>query len=156
MREDLGSDHNTIIGVFSHTPIIDELPTKTVMPYNKAYWEDINQTITNTMNYYTLNGEARLQNSCYSAQPETFLIGTSHYMAKPSAKFIGITFDTTLSFTNHFHTISLLARQRLLKLLLFLPLPTGHLHPPPSPSTTISIHHHQTVQHLRPCSTRVR
>ena len=30
--EDLESDHNTTIGVFSHTPLIDELPPQTVMP----------------------------------------------------------------------------------------------------------------------------
>ena len=43
--EDLGSDHNTIIGVFSHTPLINELPPPTVMLYHKADWKDINQTI---------------------------------------------------------------------------------------------------------------
>ena len=49
--EDLGSDHNTIIGVFSHTPLIDELPPQTVMLYHKADWKDINQTITNLINH---------------------------------------------------------------------------------------------------------
>ena len=34
-----------------------------------------------------------------------------------SAKFLGITFDTTLSFTKHFNAITNLARHRLLKLL---------------------------------------
>ena len=43
--EGLGSDHNTIIGVFSHTPLIDDLPE----------WKDINQTITNTMTNHTLD-----------------------------------------------------------------------------------------------------
>ena len=55
MGEDLGSDHNTIIGVFSHTPLIDELPPQTVMLYHKADWKDINQTITNTMTNHTLD-----------------------------------------------------------------------------------------------------
>ena len=40
--EDLGSDHNTIIGVFSHTPLIDELPPQTVILYHKADRKDIN------------------------------------------------------------------------------------------------------------------
>ena len=53
--EDLGSDHNTIIGVFSHTPLIDELPPQTVMLYHKADWKDINQTITTTMTNHTLD-----------------------------------------------------------------------------------------------------
>ena len=53
--EDLGSDNNTIIGVFSHTPLIDELPPPTVMLYHKADWKDINQTITNTMTNHTLD-----------------------------------------------------------------------------------------------------
>ena len=52
---DLGSDHNTIIGVFSYTPLIDELPTKTVMLYHKADWKNINNTITNTMTNHDLN-----------------------------------------------------------------------------------------------------
>ena len=46
--EDLGSDHNTIIGVFSHTPLIDELPPQTVMLCHKADWKDINQTTTHS------------------------------------------------------------------------------------------------------------
>ena len=53
--EDLGSDHNTVIGVFSHTPLIDELPPQTVMLYHKADWKDINQTITNIMTNHTLD-----------------------------------------------------------------------------------------------------
>ena len=53
--EDLGSDHNTIIGVFSHTPLIDELPPQTVMLYHKADWKHINQIITNTMTNHTLD-----------------------------------------------------------------------------------------------------
>ena len=53
--EDLGSDHNTIIGVFSHTLLIDKLPPQTVMLYHKADWKDINQTITNTMTNHTLD-----------------------------------------------------------------------------------------------------
>ena len=53
VRVDLGSDHSTIIGVFSHTPLIDELPPQTVMLYHKADWKDINQTITNTMTNHT-------------------------------------------------------------------------------------------------------
>ena len=53
--EDLGSDHNTIIGVFSHTTLIDELPPHTVMLYHKADWKDINLTITNTMTNHTLD-----------------------------------------------------------------------------------------------------
>ena len=53
--EDLGSDHNTIIGVFSYTPLIDEVPPQTVMLYHKADWKDINQTITNTMTNHTLD-----------------------------------------------------------------------------------------------------
>ena len=48
-------DHNTIIGVFSHTQLIDELPPQTVMLYHKADWKDINQTITNTMTKHTLD-----------------------------------------------------------------------------------------------------
>ena len=53
--EDLGSDHNTIIGVFSYTPLIDELPPLAVMLYHKADWKDINQTITNTMSNHILD-----------------------------------------------------------------------------------------------------
>ena len=53
--EHLGSDHNTIIGVFSYTPLIDELPPQTVMLYHKADWKDINQTMTNTMTNHTLD-----------------------------------------------------------------------------------------------------
>ena len=49
-----------------------------------------------------------------------------------TAKFLGITFDTTLSFTNHFHAITNLARHRLLKLLSI----STH---GPSPSTTIRL-----------------
>ena len=55
MVEYLGSDHNTIIGVFSHTPLIDELPPRTVMLYHKARWKDINKTIKNTMTNHTLD-----------------------------------------------------------------------------------------------------
>ena len=51
-----------------------------------------------------------------------------------SAKFLGITFDTTLSFTKHFHTITNLARHRLLKLLSISTSTHG-----PSPSTTIRL-----------------
>ena len=50
-----------------------------------------------------------------------------------SAKFLG-TFDTTLSFTNHFHAITNLARHRLLKLLSISTSTHG-----PSPSTTIRL-----------------
>ena len=53
---------------------------------------------------------------------------------KNSAKFLGITFDTTLSFTKHFHAISNLARHRLLKLLFLSTSIHG-----PSPSTTIRL-----------------
>ena len=53
--EDLGSEHNTIIGVFSHTPLIDELPPQTGMLYHKADWKYIKQTITNTMTNHTLD-----------------------------------------------------------------------------------------------------
>ena len=51
-----------------------------------------------------------------------------------SAKFLGITFDTTLSFTKHFHTVTNLARHRLLKLLSISTSTHG-----PSPSTTIRL-----------------
>ena len=51
-----------------------------------------------------------------------------------TAKFLGITFDTTLSFTNHFHAITNLARHRLLKLLSISTSTHG-----PSPSTTIRL-----------------
>ena len=50
------------------------------------------------------------------------------------AKFLGITFDTTLSFTKHFHAITNLARHRLLKLLSITTSTHG-----PSPSTTIRL-----------------
>ena len=53
---------------------------------------------------------------------------------RPSAKFLGITFDTTLSFTKHFHTVTNLARHRLLKLLSISTSTHG-----PSPSTTIRL-----------------
>ena len=52
--EELRSGHNTISGVLPQTPIIDELPTKTVVLYHKADWKDINQ-ITNTMTNHTLD-----------------------------------------------------------------------------------------------------
>ena len=51
-----------------------------------------------------------------------------------SAKFLGITFDTTLSFTKHFHAITNLARHRLLKLLSLSTSTHG-----PSPSTIIRL-----------------
>ena len=51
-----------------------------------------------------------------------------------SDKFLGITFDTTLSFTKHFHAITNLARHRLLKLLSISTSTHG-----PSPSTTIRL-----------------
>ena len=51
-----------------------------------------------------------------------------------SAKFFGITFDTTLSFTEHFHAIPNLARHRLLKLPSLFTSTHG-----PSPSTTIRL-----------------
>ena len=51
-----------------------------------------------------------------------------------SAKFLGITFDTTLSFTKHFHTVTNLARHRLLKLMSISTSTHG-----PSPSTTIRL-----------------
>ena len=51
-----------------------------------------------------------------------------------SAKFLDITFDTTLSFTKHFHAITNLARHRLLKLLSMSASTHG-----PSPSTTIRL-----------------
>ena len=52
--EDLGSDHNTFIGVFSQTPIIDELPTQTVMLYHKAEWKDNQKLWTNhTLDIHT-------------------------------------------------------------------------------------------------------
>ena len=41
--EDLGYDHNTIIGVFSR------------MLYDNAGWKDINQTITNSITNHTLD-----------------------------------------------------------------------------------------------------
>ena len=41
--KDWGSDHNTITGVFSHIPLIDELPPQTVMLYHNADWKDIKQ-----------------------------------------------------------------------------------------------------------------
>ena len=50
-----------------------------------------------------------------------------------SVKFLGITFDTTLSFTKHFHAITNLARHRLLKLLSISTSTHG-----PLPSTTIT------------------
>ena len=53
--EYLESDHNTIIGVFSHTPLINELPPQTVMLYHKADWKDINQTVIYTMTNHTLD-----------------------------------------------------------------------------------------------------
>ena len=49
-----------------------------------------------------------------------------------SAKFLGITFDTTLSFANRFHAVTNLARHRLLKLQSLSTSTYG-----PSPSTTI-------------------
>ena len=49
-----------------------------------------------------------------------------------SAKFLGITFDTTLSFTKHFRDITNHVRHRLLKLLSLSTSIHG-----PSPSTTI-------------------
>ena len=52
------------------------------------------------------------------------------------AKFLGITFATTLPFTKHFHAITNLARHRLLKLLSISTSTHG-----PSPSTI----YHQTV-----------
>ena len=52
--EGLRSGHNTIIGVFPQTPIIDELPTKTVVLYHKADWKGINQ-ITNSITNHTLD-----------------------------------------------------------------------------------------------------
>ena len=51
-----------------------------------------------------------------------------------STKFLGITFDTTLSFTKHYHAITNLARHRLLKLLSISTSTHG-----PSPSTTIRL-----------------
>ena len=45
-----------------------------------------------------------------------------------TAKFLGITFDTTLSLTKHFHAITNLARHRLFNSYLYLPPPTGHHH----------------------------
>ena len=51
-----------------------------------------------------------------------------------SARFLGITFYTTLSFTKHFHAITNLARHRLLKLLSLSTSTHG-----PSPSTTIRL-----------------
>ena len=51
-----------------------------------------------------------------------------------SAKFLGITFDTTSSFTKHFHAITNFARHRLLKLLSISTSTHG-----PSPSTTIRL-----------------
>ena len=51
-----------------------------------------------------------------------------------SAKFLGITFDTTLSFTKHLHVITNLARHRFLKLLCISTSTHG-----PSPSTTIRL-----------------
>ena len=51
-----------------------------------------------------------------------------------SAKFLGITFDTTLSFTSHFHDITNLAHHRLLKLLSISTTTHGT-----SPSTTIRL-----------------
>ena len=51
-----------------------------------------------------------------------------------TAKFLGITFDTTLSFTKHFHAITNLPRHRLLKLLSLSTSTNG-----PSPSTTIKL-----------------
>ena len=51
-----------------------------------------------------------------------------------SAKFLGITFDTTLSFTKHFHAIINLACHRLLKLLSLSTSARG-----PSSSTTIRL-----------------
>ena len=62
---------------------------------------------------------------------------TLHRKAIPSvtsAKFLGITFDTTLSFTKHFHTVTNLARHRLLKLLSISTSIHG-----PLPSTTIRL-----------------
>ena len=50
--EDLGSDHNTIIGVFSHTPLIDELPPPTVILYHKADWKDTNQMTNHTLDIH--------------------------------------------------------------------------------------------------------
>ena len=51
-----------------------------------------------------------------------------------SAKFLGITFDTTLSFTKHFHASTNLAHHRLLKLLSISTSTHG-----PSPSITIRL-----------------
>ena len=51
-----------------------------------------------------------------------------------SPKFLGFTFDTTLSFTKHFHSITNLARHRLLKLLSISTSTHGT-----SPSTTIRL-----------------
>ena len=51
-----------------------------------------------------------------------------------TAKFLGITFDTTLSFTKHFHAITNLARHRLLKLVSIYTSTHGT-----SPSTTIRL-----------------
>ena len=51
-----------------------------------------------------------------------------------SVKFLGITFDTTLSFTKNFHAITTLARHRLLKLLSLSTSTHG-----PSPFTTIRL-----------------
>ena len=66
--------------------------------------------------------------------PDWYITLHGRAIRSVTAKFLGITFDTTLSFTKHFHAINNLARHRLLKLLSISTSTHG-----PSPSTTIRL-----------------
>ena len=66
--------------------------------------------------------------------PDWHITLHSRAIRSVTAKFLGITFDTTLSFTKHFHAITNLARHRLLKLLSLSTSTHG-----PSPPATIRL-----------------
>ena len=55
MREDNGSDHFIINGVFSYKPIYNKMNEKTFWLFHKADWIDINFAIRSTMTKTTLN-----------------------------------------------------------------------------------------------------
>ena len=53
--EDLGSDHNTIIAIFSHEGITYKIPPKEIYLYHKADWSIINKVIGNNMINHQIN-----------------------------------------------------------------------------------------------------
>ena len=63
-----------------------------------------------------------------------------------TAKFLGITFDTTVSYTNHFHNTTNLPVTTFSNFYLYLHLYIDHLHLPPSDcSAFTSVHYLSTV-----------